>query len=106
MRDAGASGNTLWQRSARRHVSIHHEVNERLERSGRRPAQELARLGGVAEQEVDLGGPEVGRVDFDPLDAGGRIHANFVDALSLPDQLDAGAGKGQFCELGRSRYAQ
>ena len=42
-----------------------------------------ADLGGVAEQELDLGGPEVLLADPDPNRAGGLVLADLVDALAL-----------------------
>src|ERR671922_1015465 len=49
------------------HVGIHQAGDELLEADGRLPAETLAGLRGVADQQVDLGGPEVALVDPDVL---------------------------------------
>src|SRR3954454_24636551 len=47
------------------HVGLDHDAHGLLERHGRRPAQLLARLGGVATQRVDLGRAVVLGIDLD-----------------------------------------
>ena len=46
-------------------VAVDHHLDELLERHPRRPAELRVGLRGIAEEEIDLGGAEVTRVDRD-----------------------------------------
>src|SRR3984957_13173513 len=48
----------------------------------------------VADQQVDLGRPEIARIDFDQQLSGLRVEAFFSDAGAFPFQRDAGVGEG------------
>ena len=58
------------------------------------PAELGARLGRIAEQQVDLGRPEIARVDLDQ-DAAGRWHRRPVSSTPLPRQTIRAADLGE-----------
>src|SRR3954447_8405752 len=63
-------------------VGVDHDPHELLEGHGRLPAEPLARLRRVPAERVDLGGPEVARVDLDvllPVDP--EVRAGLVEEL-------------------------
>src|SRR5664279_825991 len=72
-----------------RQIARYHFLDQLRKTRLRRPSQFFPRLAGVADQFIDFGGTEIGRVDANHGLAGGRIDAGFVDALTVP--LDATA---------------
>src|ERR1043166_6110502 len=68
-------------------VSIDHFLDEPRARDLVAPAEFLARLRGVADERLDLGRPEIARVDLDQHLAGRGVEAALADAAALP--LDA-----------------
>src|SRR5664279_1949211 len=81
-------------------IARHHFLDQLRKTRLRRPTQFLPRLAGVADQFVDFGGTEIGRIDADDGLAGGRIDAGFVDPFAAP--LDAAA---DFGERDRNEFA-
>ena len=65
-------------------IARHHFADKLSERGLRLPAEFVARLAGVADQEIDFGGTEIGRVDANQGLAGFAVDAGFVDALAAP----------------------
>ena len=80
-------------------VGPDHARHELPERALRLPPQLFARLRRVPEQGVDLGGPEVARVDLHPHLAGPRVPALLLDPLPLPHEVDAHLLEGELDEL-------
>src|SRR5450631_2918295 len=76
-----------------RKVAFHHFLDQLRKTRLRRPAQFLPRLAGVADQLIDFGGTEIGRIDADDGLAGGGIDADLIHALAAP--LDAAADFGE-----------
>src|SRR4051794_40979231 len=58
-----------------RQITRQHLGDELCKAPLRRPAEHLARLAGVANEEIDLGGAEIGRIDLHD-----RLAARLVDA--------------------------
>ncbi len=63
------------------------------------PAQDLLRLAGIAQQQVDLGRAEIPGIDLDQQLAGLGVHAFFFDILAAPGDLASGFGEGEFDEF-------
>src|SRR5664279_6104635 len=76
-----------------RKIARHHFLDQLRETRLRRPAKLLPRLAGVADQLIDLGGAEIGRVDANDGLAHASVDAGFVDALAAP--LDAATDFGE-----------
>src|SRR3954470_22032473 len=72
-----------------RKIARHHFLDELLEARLRLPAKLLARLAGVADQEIDFGRTEIRRIDANDGLAGFLVDAGFRHALATP--LDASA---------------
>src|ERR1700687_1399871 len=70
-----------------RKIARHHFPDELREARLRLPAQLLPRLAGVADQLIDFGGAEIGRIDTNHGRAGFPVDAGFLDPLAAP--LDA-----------------
>src|ERR1017187_7210944 len=70
-------------------IACHHFLDELREARLRRPAELLARLAGVADQLIDFGGAEIGRIDPNERLAGFPVEPGFLDTLAAP--LDAAA---------------
>lgn len=84
-------------------IGQHHLAAQRLELGGRLPAEELLRLGGVAQQLIHLRGPEVLRVHLhESTGLVSGVVADLVDTLALPHQRDADGGEGLVAELAHS----
>src|ERR1700677_1511959 len=71
-------------------IARHHLLDQLGKRRFRLPAKPLARLAGVADQLVNLGGAEINRIDTNERLAGFTVDAGFLDALAAP--LDGAAG--------------
>src|SRR5436190_17934553 len=80
-------------------VGLDHLGDQRREAGGVAPAQPGRRLARIAEQEIDLGRPEVARIDAHQGVAAGGVEAPLVDALALPDQLPPDLAEGELDEL-------
>src|SRR3954465_5754416 len=65
-------------------IAGHHLAHELRKAGLRLPAEFLAHLAGVADQEFDFGGPEIGRVDSDHGLAGLAVDPGFFNALAAP----------------------
>src|SRR5437763_16563284 len=72
-----------------RKIASHHFLDKLREASLRLPAKLLARLAGVADQEIDFGRTEIRRIDANDGLAGFLVDAGFRHALATP--LDASA---------------
>src|SRR5690606_36276566 len=66
------------------HVMLDHFGDQRLQGHGVGPADPGLCLRGVSEEEIDLVGAEVARVDLDDLLSRAGIEALFVNALANP----------------------
>src|SRR5260370_29119610 len=60
-----------------RKIARHHFLDQLCETRLRLPAELLARLAGVADQQIDFGGAEIGRVDANHGLAGFAVDAGF-----------------------------
>ena len=58
-----------------------------------------ARLAGIALQQIDLGRPEIARVDPHQLGPGAGAEADLVEPAAAPDDLALGAGERQLDQL-------
>src|SRR5258708_1496771 len=65
-------------------IARDHFPDELRKRGFRCPAELVARLGGVADQQIDFGRTEIHRIDPNQRLAGGLVHAGLVDALAAP----------------------
>src|SRR4029453_6877008 len=74
-------------------VARHHLLDQLRERRGVPPAELVARLRRVAEQELDLGRAEVTPVDLDQHLAALRVDALLVDARAAPGDRAPGLGE-------------
>src|SRR6202035_3069157 len=72
-----------------RKIARHHFTDHLRKARLRFPAEFLARLAGVADQKIDFGRPEIGRIDADQGLAGFAVDAGLIDPLAAP--LDAAA---------------
>src|ERR1700733_2101476 len=80
-------------------IACHHLLDQLGKRRFRRPAELLARLAGVADQLIDLGGAEINRIDANDGLAGLSVDAGFLDALAAPLDLATGFRKGNLDEF-------
>src|SRR4051794_22859342 len=76
-----------------RKIARHHFLDELREARLRLPAELLARLAGIADQEVDFGRTEIRRIDANDRFAGLPVDAGFRHALAAPRDASA-----DFCE--------
>src|SRR5258707_416590 len=83
-----------------RQIARHHFLDELGERGLRLPAEDPARLAGVADQQIDFGGAEIHRIDANDGLAGFPVDAGFLDALAEP--FDAAA---EFSECDLDEFA-
>src|SRR5438552_9344997 len=65
-------------------IAVHHLAHELRKAGLRLPAELLANLAGVADQEIDFGRPEIGWVDPHQCLAGLAVDPGFLDALAAP----------------------
>src|ERR1700736_837421 len=72
-----------------RKIARHHFLDELRKRRLRLPAELLARLARVADQEIDFGETEIGRVDANDGLAGFPVDPGLLDAFAAP--FDAAA---------------
>src|SRR5690554_4368774 len=87
-------------------VGPHHLGDQLRKPDPRRPAERRPRLARVAEQQVDLGRPEVAQVDRDQRLAGRRVEPDLVDPRPPPDDPPADHREGGLDELAhRARLA-
>src|ERR1700704_970549 len=63
------------------------------------PAEPAARLARIAEEGLDLGRPEIARVDLDQHLAGRSLDALLLNAATAPDDRLADLGKGLLDEF-------
>src|SRR5690606_17177490 len=70
-------------------VGVHHFAHQLAEAGLVLPPQPGARLGRVAEQEIDLGRTEIARVDLDQDVAGFGVDALLLHTLAAPRELAA-----------------
>src|SRR5438093_12467644 len=79
----------LHQRAALRlaQVLAHHLLDQLLEARFRLPMQFLLRPGGIADEGVHFGGPEITRVHGDDFFSGG-VERVLIDALAAPLEAD------------------
>src|SRR5690349_19288822 len=75
----------------RMQVGLHHLGDELLEADARLPSQLAARARRIAKERVDLGRPEVARIDRDDAPAP-RIEPGLVLALAAPAHAQAELG--------------
>src|ERR1700758_623563 len=77
-------------------IAGHHFLHELRKTRLRFPAQNLARLAGIADQDIDLRRSEICRVDADHGLAALLVDAGFLDALAAPLNRAADLGEGEF----------
>src|SRR5580704_8157987 len=82
-----------------RKIARHHFTDHLRKTRLRFPAEFLARLAGVADQEIDFGRAEIGRIDADQCLAGFAVDAGLIDALAAPFDAAAHFGESQFDEF-------
>src|SRR5450631_1746060 len=80
-------------------VGLDHLLHQLVEAGFVPPAEPLMCLGGIAEQEVNLGGPEIAGVDFDQHLPRACVDALFIDARAAPFDAPAYIGEGLFSKL-------
>src|SRR5581483_2934906 len=83
-------------------VAPHHLGDHVLEAGRVRPAEPLASLAGVAEEEVHLGWPEITGVDAHHGLARSGVEADFVGALAPPFDPAADDAEGDLDQLAYS----
>src|SRR5438552_3596971 len=74
-------------------VAGHHFADQLGERRLRLPAEFLARLAGIADQEIHFGRAEINRIDAHQCFAGFLVDAGFLHALAAPFDLAADFGE-------------
>src|SRR5580698_165710 len=63
------------------------------------PTEPVARLAGVADENIDLGWTKVSRINRDQLAAGSPIKPFLLGRKTLPCEFDAGPREGAFGEV-------
>src|SRR6516164_8362817 len=76
-------------------IAGHHFLHELRKARLRLPAERLARLAGIADQDIDFCRTEICRVDADHGLAGFLVDAGLLDALAAPFNAAADLGKCQ-----------
>src|ERR1700722_17773139 len=71
-------------------IARHHLLDQLGKRRFRLPTEHLARLAGVADQLIDLGGTEINRIDANERLAGFAVDAGLLDTLAAPFNVAAG----------------
>src|SRR5665213_303752 len=82
-----------------RQIAVHHLLDQLGERRFRLPAELGARLAGVADQKIDLGGAEIDGIDPHQRLAGFPVDAGLIDALAAPFDAAADFRKRDFDEF-------
>src|SRR5260370_39889600 len=82
-----------------RKIACHHFLDELREARLRLPAEFLARLAGVADQEIDFGRAEICRIDANDGLAGFSVNTGFLDPLAAPLDAAADVREGKFDEF-------
>src|SRR4051794_32101096 len=77
-------------------IAGHHLAHELRKAGLRLPAEFRAHLAGIADQQIDFGGTEIGRIDPHHRLAGLAVDPNFFDTLSAPFD---GAANFRECQL-------
>src|SRR3984885_12240796 len=80
-------------------IARDHFPDQLRKRRFRLPAELVARLGGIADQQIDFGRTEIGRIDPNQRLAGRRVDAGLIDALAAPRDAAADFGERQFDEF-------
>src|ERR1700756_2956580 len=80
-------------------IARHHFLDELRKARLRLPAELLLRLAGIADQKIDLGGPEIDGVDPHHGLAGLLVDAGPLDAFPAPSDAAADLGKGKLDNL-------
>src|SRR6266404_2077992 len=80
-------------------IARDHFPDELREACLRLPAELLPRLAGVADQLIDFGGAEIGRIDAHDGLAGFPVDAGFLDTLAAPLDAAADLRERQFDEF-------
>src|SRR5260221_2957226 len=80
-------------------IARDHFLDELGERRLWLPAELFPCLAGIADQKIDLGRPEVSRIDAHHGLAGPLVDRGFFDALASPFDRAADFGKGQLNEF-------
>src|SRR5271154_1549456 len=89
-----------------RKIARHHFADKLRQGRLRLPTELLARLAGIADQEVDFGRTEINRIDPHHGLAGLLVDAGFFDALAAPLDLAADFGERKLDEFAyRARLA-
>src|SRR5258708_27745308 len=101
MRMSGASGILPSPQHVRDRddVAVHHVLDELVEARLVAPTELHPRLARIAEQGIDLGRPEITRVDLDQHLAGRLLDALLCDAAPLPDDVPADMGESLLDEF-------
>src|SRR5882757_4439680 len=85
--------------SGARQIARDHFLDQLGERRLRLPAELVARLAGIADQQIDFGRPEVDRIDANHGVAGLAVDPGLLDARAAPLDSAADFGKGQLDEF-------
>src|SRR5262245_3477180 len=80
-------------------VRLHHLHHQLLEVRLVSPAELGSGLACIAEQGIDLGGPEIARIDLNEHSAGRLVDAFLLDAAATPNERLADMGESLFDEL-------
>src|SRR3984893_12533953 len=80
-------------------IARHHFLDQLIKTGLRFPAKLLPRLAGIADQKIDFGGAEIGRIDANQYLAGLPVGAGLLDALAAPLDAAADLGECQFDEF-------
>src|ERR1700730_913622 len=73
----------------RRDVGVHHVLDELVEARLGSPAELGSRLARIAEETIDLGRPEIARIDLDEHLAGRLLDALLRGSTAAPDDVPA-----------------
>src|SRR5580704_8241762 len=82
-----------------RKIAVDHFLDQLRKARLRLPAELFAGLAGVADQEIDLGGAKIHRIDANHRLAGFPVDAGFLDTLAAPLDGTANFRKRQFDEF-------
>src|SRR5258708_39928448 len=80
-------------------IAGHHFAYQLRQTRLRLPAELLARLAGIADQEIDFGRPEINRIDPHQRHAGPPVDAGLLHALAAPFDSASDHGERQLDEF-------